>query len=322
MRQVAVADIGGTHARFAIAELRGAEVVSLGDTVELKTAEHATFERAWQEFGHRVGLDLPKELAVAFAGPVHEPTLKLTNSSWVIEPALIKERLGVDRYLILNDFSAVAHAVASLRPEDFRHLCGPEKIEPELGVTAIVGPGTGLGVAALLRKTDRYEVIESEGGHMDFAPLDPLEDKIIALLRLRFGRVSVERIAAGQGLRNLYEALGAIEGVVLNLNDDHLLWEAALEGTDSLATLALNRLCMSLGSVSGDFALAFGARSLVIAGGVGRRLIDHLPQSRFRERFIAKGRFDRRMEKIPVKIIRHPQPGLFGAAAAFAKQHA
>jgi glucokinase len=296
--------------------------MALGEPVTLKTNEHGSFQLAWQEFGRRAGIDLPNELAIAFAGPVGGDVLKLTNNPWVIRPALIKERLGVDRYVVVNDFGAVAYAVATLPDEHFRHLCGPERPLPATGVTSIVGPGTGLGVAALVKKADRYEVIETEGGHIDFAPLDLLEDKILTQLRRHFRRVSVERVAAGQGLWNLYEALGAIEGLDLTFHDEKELWAAALAGTDSLATAALDRLCLSLGAVSGDIALAQGANAVVIAGGVGLRLADYLPRSGFRDRFIAKGRFERRMDEMPVKLITHPQPGLYGAAAAFAKEHA
>jgi glucokinase len=322
VRQVAVADVGGTHARFALAGIERGKVVSLGDPITLKTAEHGSFQLAWQEFGRRGGIELPSELAIAFAGPVGGEVLKLTNNPWVIRPALIKERLGVDRYVVVNDFGAVAYAVATLPDEHFRHLCGPDRPLPKEGVTSIVGPGTGLGVAALLRKGDGYEVIETEGGHVDFAPLDLLEDQILGQLRRHFRRVSVERVAAGQGLWNLYEALGAIEGLDLTFHDEKELWTAALGGSDSLATAALDRLCLSLGAVSGDMALAQGANAVVIAGGVGLRLADYLPRSGFRDRFIAKGRFERRMDEMPVKLITHPQPGLFGAAAAFAKEHA
>jgi len=321
VRQVAVADVGGTHARFALAEIDGGRVGALSEPVTLKTSEHGSFQLAWQEFGRRSGIDLPNELAIAFAGPVGGEMLKLTNNPWVIRPALIKERLGVDRYTIVNDFGAVAHAVATLGDEHFRHLCGPERPLPEQGVISIVGPGTGLGVAALLRKAGGYEVIETEGGHVDFAPLDVLEDRILTQLRRNFRRVSVERIASGRGLWNLYEALGAIEGQSLTFHDEKELWTAALAESDSLANAALDRLCLTLGSVAGDMALAQGAVAVVIAGGVGLRLANFLPKSGFQDRFIAKGRFERRMDEMPVKLITHAQPGLIGAAAAFAKEH-
>src|SRR5690606_27726802 len=130
---------------------------------------------------------------------------------------------------------------AQLGPDSLQHICGPDKPLPDEGVTSIVGPGTGLGVGQLLRRDGRYHVIETEGGHIDFAPLDDLEDAILRHLRRRFTRVSVERIAAGPGLANIHEALAAIERRPVESRDDKALWEAAQSGSDSLATAALER---------------------------------------------------------------------------------
>jgi len=321
MRRVAVADVGGTHARFALAEIEGGRVVSLGEPLKLQTSDHASFQLAWEEFGRRKAIDLPEELALSFAGPVGGEVLKLTNNPWVIRPALMKERLGVERFTIVNDFGAVGYAVATLPDEEFRHVCGPDRSLPDEGMVSIVGPGTGLGVAALLRGPDHYDVIETEGGHIDFAPLDNLEDQILTHLRRNFRRVSAERLIAGRGLWNIYDALAAIEGRDTMFHDEKELWTAALENRDSLANAALDRFCLTLGAVAGDMALAQGASAVVIAGGLGLRLIEHLPRSGFRDRFIAKGRFERRMDDMPVKLITYPEPGLYGAAAAFAKEH-
>ena len=322
MKPIVAADIGGTHARFAIATLDGKTVAGLAEPVTLKTGEHASFETAWEEFQRRSGGALPRELAMAVAGPVGGETLQLTNNPWVIRPALVREKLAPGGLTIVNDFGAVAHAVAALDGDAFQTICGPDRPLPEDGVITILGPGTGLGVAALLRRRHGYAVIETEGGHIDFAPLDSLEDRILAHLRSNFRRVSVERLISGRGLMNIYEALGAIEGHVSAIRDDQSLWAAALGGSDSLAAAALDRFCLCLGAVAGDLALVHGASSVVIGGGVGLRLADHLPQSGFGSRFIAKGRFERRMADIPVKLITHPQPGLLGAAAAFANEHA
>ena len=114
MRNIVTADIGGTHARFALAAIEDGRVREVDEPVTLKTAEHASFQTAWEEFGRRRGIDLPDELAIAFAGPVGGEVLKLTNNPWVIRPALMGERLGVERFTIVNDFGAVAHAVASI----------------------------------------------------------------------------------------------------------------------------------------------------------------------------------------------------------------
>ncbi len=320
-RTIVVADIGGTHARFALAEIDGGHVVSLGEPVTLKTSEHASFSTAWAEFGRQCGCELPSALGMAFAGPVGGELLKLTNNPWVIRPALMEEKLGVTQFRIVNDFGAIAYAVAELDEDSFVHLCGPERPLPREGVTTILGPGTGLGVAQLLKVGEHSHVIETEGGHVDFAPLDSLEDKILAYLRRSFRRVSVERVVSGSGLVNIYTALAAIEGKAVTPPEDKALWTAALEGSDALASAALDRFCLSLGAVAGDLALAHGANGVVVAGGLGYRLRDHLHKSGFDDRFIAKGRFERRMEMIPVKLVTHPQPGLFGAAAAFAREH-
>jgi glucokinase len=321
MNRIVAIDIGGTHARFALAEVERGRVIRLGDVCTLKTADHDGLETAWAAFQAEIGRPLPNAAAIALAGPAQGEVLKLTNNDWVIRPARISGTLGTERFTLINDFGAVAHAVAQLGEEHFSHLCGPERPLPEEGVISIIGPGTGLGVAQLIRGAGHYHAVETEGGHVDFAPLDALEDRILAHLRLRHGRVSVERVASGMGLANLYEALAAIEGRDPSQRDEKALWQAAMAGEDSLAAAAFDRFCLSLGSVAGDIALAQGAQAVVIGGGLGLRLAGHLPRSGFRDRFIAKGRFERRMDAIPVKIVTYGQPGLFGAAAAFAAEH-
>ena len=321
-RALVVADIGGTHARFALAEIDGGRVISMGQPVTLRTAEHASFETAWQQFARGVEGGLPDALGMAFAGPVGSDTLKLTNNPWVIRPSQLQERLGVRSHKIVNDFGAVAHAVTQLGSEHFDHVCGPDIPLPATGMTSIIGPGTGLGVAQLLKTASGHHVIETEGGHIDFAPLDALEEQILAHLRRSFRRVSVERIIAGGGLVNLYTAIAAIEGRPAAAVDEKSIWGAALAGDDQVAVAALDRFFLSLGSVAGDLALAHGSNAVVIAGGLGYRLRERIPTSGFNHRFIAKGRFERRMEGIPVKLLNHPQPGLFGAAVAFAQEFA
>jgi glucokinase len=321
MIEVVAADIGGTHARFAIACVENGQVASLGDPVTLKAAEYASLQTAWQAFGEVKGRTLPRHAAIAVASPVGGEVIKLTNNPWVIRPNLICERLEVDDYTLINDFGAIGHAVAHAPDDQFLHICGPDQPLPREGTISICGPGTGLGVAQVLRLPDRYVVLETEGGHMDFAPLDPTEDKLLARLRKAFTRVSAERVVSGPAIVDIYEMLAGLEGRAVQQITDKEIWSAALEKGDSLALAALDRFCLSLGAVAGDYALAHGARGVVIAGGLGLRLKDHFPQSGFAERFVAKGRFQNLMAAIPVKLITHPQPGLFGAAAAFAQAH-
>jgi glucokinase len=195
----------------------------------------------------------------------------------------------------------------------------------ETGTISIIGPGTGLGVAHCAgdRAVDSgYHVQATEGGHIDFAPLDSDRGCDPGRLRKRHRRVSVERVVSGPGLVDIYETLASIEGRAIQQLDDKAFWALGTSGEDSLAAAAVDRFCLSLGSVAGDIALAQGGfAGVVIAGGLGLRIKDTLLRSGFAERFRAKGRFEGLMAGLPVKLITHPQPGLFGAAAAFARQH-
>ena len=319
MKIVAV-DIGGTNARFALAEVAGGRVVELGEPTVFHTADVASFERAYAAFGEKVGA-LPKAMAVSFAGPVHGAVLKLTNSAWAIRPEELPRALELDHFLILNDFGAVAHAVMQSDAVHLRPICGPDAPLPEEGVVSIVGPGTGLGVAYARASGGGYVVTETEGGHLDFAALDGVEDRILATMRKDYRRVSNERLVSGPGLAHIHRVLAEIEGRAVPVRDDVALWTAAIDGSDSLARAALDRFCLIFGAVAGDLALAQGASAVVLAGGVGLRLADRLATSGFAERFVAKGRFERMMSEMPVRLITHPQPGLFGAAAAFARRY-
>lgn len=321
MTEIVTVDIGGTHARFALAGVADGRVVHLGEATTLKTSEHASFQTAWEEYGRILGQPLPRATAIAIAGPVQGEIIRFTNNPWIIRPALICEKLDVEAFTLINDFGAVGHAVAQASDGHFQHMCGPDIPLPETGTISIIGPGTGLGVAHVLRGDEQYHVQPTEGGHIDFAPLDTIEDAILAHLRKRYRRVSVERVVSGPGLVEIFEALAAIEGQAIPRYDDKALWQLGLSGEDSLAAAAVDRFCQSLGSVAGDIALAQGGSGVVIAGGLGLRIKHVLLRSGFAERFRAKGRFEAMMADVPVKLITHPQPGLFGAAAAFAMEH-
>jgi glucokinase len=322
MSQLVAVDIGGTHARFALARIAADGTITLGEPATLHTRDHASFQTAWQDFARANGGVLPRAVAIAVAGPVGGEVIRFTNNPWLIRPALIEEKLGVDRYSLVNDFGAVGHAVARAGAEHFLHLAGPDTPLPEGGTLSIVGPGTGLGVAHVWRDGHGgYRVQATEGGHIDFAPLDLIEDAILAHLRQRHNRVSVERVVSGPGLVDIYQALAALEHRAVQQLDDKALWALGTSGEDSLAAAAVDRFCLSLGSVAGDIALAQGAGGVVIAGGLGLRIKDTLLKSGFASRFCAKGRFAGLMGALPVKLITHPQPGLYGAAAAFATEH-
>ena len=322
MTELVAADIGGTHARFALARLDGAgNVVALDEPVVMRCAEHASLQMAWEAFGTTIGRKLPRAAALAVAGPVVGEELKLTNNPWVIRPAMVNEKLGVDAHVLVNDFEAVAYAVGACGADQFQHVCGPDVPLPDVGTISVLGPGTGLGVGLLVKRGGNdWQVLPTEGSHGDFSPVDSLEDAILAHFRRRFGRVSAERVVSGPGLADIHAALATLEDQAIQPMDDKTLWSLAMSGEDSLAAAALDRFCLALGTFAGNIALAHGAGGVVIGGGLGARLADHLPRSGFAGRFAAKGRFETLMRSLPVKLITHPQPGLFGAAAAFGRK--
>ncbi len=325
--KIAVADIGGTHARFALATLVNGAVASLDKATVFSAAQYSSLESAWNAFTMTLGEDVPRHGAFAIAAPVEcaaaigGQELRLANSAWHIRPASLQRELGLDRLTLVNDFGAVAHAVAKLPDQDFHHICGPDIAVPRSGVISICGPGTGLGVSAVLRTGNIHHVIATEGGHQDFAPLDSIEDRLAGRLRERHGRVSIERVVAGPAIVAIYQTLAEIENSAVPALDDRAIWSLAMDDHDDLALAAVERFFLSLGAVAGDLALAHGARAVVIAGGLALRLRDRFSGSGFAARFSAKGRFESLMATVPVKLVTHPNPGLYGAAVAFAQEH-
>jgi glucokinase len=318
MIDLIAADIGGTNARFARATLDDRGVPTLGEVRKYKVADYPSLAACWKHFAAEDGGDLPGAAAIAFAAPIAQEVIKLTNSSWVVRPAHLAQELGLASVRLVNDFEAVAHAVARLPNDSFELLFGPDEPFPQDGGVTIVGPGTGLGVALIAFDDGKSHIIATEGGHTDFAPLDRLEGQILDQLRSDYRRVSTERICAGPGLNNLYKALATITHEKVELLSDADLWSVALDGSNPLARTALERFCLSLGSVAGDLSLAHGPHSVVLAGGLIQRLKDFLVKDGgFHARFTAKGRYEALMRTIPVRIAVHPEIGLFGAAAAY-----
>lgn len=321
--KIVTIDVGGTNARFAIAEIGEGHVRHMGEPTTFATGGVSGLAAAWKRFEKTQPEALPRAASIAVAGPVNEDEIRFTNSHWVIKPAELADELGVDSHVLINDFEAVGHAVARAKPEYFVHLAGPDEALPDHGVTSIAGPGTGLGVAQLIHTGNGgYRVQPTEGGHIGFAPEDRVEEQLLDHVRGVFPRVSVERMCSGPAIVQIAEAIAHIENLPMPSGDDRELWLSALTGSDQVAVKACERFCMILGAAAGDFALAHGANGVVIAGGLGLRLKETLTKPGFAERFVYKGRFKGLMQKIPVKLITHPQPGLFGAAAAYAQTHA
>jgi glucokinase len=317
MTDIIAADIGGTNARFARAKLDARNVPTLGKVRKYKVADYPSLQACWAAFAKDEGADLPKAASIAFATAIGRDVIKLTNSSWMIRPDTLDEELGLKHLRLVNDFEAVGHAVARLPDTNLPLLFGEDRPFPRDGGVTILGPGTGLGVAMIAFDDGEPHVMATEGGHLDFAPLDQAEEKILAYLRDKFLRVSTERVVSGPGLNNIYKALATIGHARVLMMDDAELWQAALDDSDPFARTALDRFCLCYGSVAGDLALAHGPHGVVLAGGLTQRMRAYLPASGFHGRFTAKGRFESLMKSVPIRLALHDEIGLYGAAAAF-----
>jgi glucokinase len=309
-----VADIGGTHARFAIAELAAGARPAIGPMKRYRTRDHEGLAEAWAKFAEESGGELPRDAAIAVAAPIEGEELRFMNSAWRIPRFEIAAELGLERLTLLNDFGAVAHAVLVLDAQAFEPIAGPESL-PSEGVISVIGPGTGLGVALLSRRPGQVTVIETEAAHIGFAPLDPEEEALADTLTERYGRASLERIVSGPGLIDIYTHLGGEAEIDTNRAGD--LWTAAIEGTDAIAVHALDILVRCFGAAAGDISLAHGAMGVAITGGLANRIATLLRSPAFAARFTAKGRYQERMHRVAVVLGTYAEPGLLGAAVAF-----
>ena len=313
-----VGDIGGTNARFALVDL-SAPGIELRESKSLANADFASLQHAIEHYLAGVSAQ-PRRAALAVACPVGSDEIRLTNRAWSFSQRELQATLGLSELRMLNDFGAVAWAIPALQADDLVTLHGTFET-PLQGPISVLGPGTGLGVALLVGSPQcGWQVVETEGGHVGFAPIGDEERAISAWLTAQHGRTSTERLLCGKGLSEIDAVLrsaGAETSLEMPpLRDPADVVQTALEGHDIPARQALARFCAVLGSVAGDCALIHGARSVVIAGGIMPRFIPFLRSSAFRERLLAKGRMAALLESVPIHVITHPHPGLLGAACA------
>jgi glucokinase len=313
-----VGDVGGTNARFAIAHMIQGKPV-LEHHQSFPASEHPTFLGGVKAFID--GCDVkPTGGVIAVAGPVTDGEIDLTNSPWRVSEAEL-ETLGMKPVRLINDFEALAWGAPVVPADQLASLGGPEEGDHESAI-AVLGPGTGFGVSALVRDGRGGEMaMPSEGGHACFPPGDAVEDEILRILRRRYDRVSIERLICGPGLLNMHRALAEIDGRETHIEDPAEITETALANPNSPCGATLARFCAILGAVAGDIALTTGARGGVyIAGGIAPRILPFLKASPFRERFERKGRFADYMKAIPTNVILHKHAALLGAArVAFAQ---
>jgi glucokinase len=304
-----IADIGGTNARFAVAQGGRFDHLSV-----LPTAGYPTMQAAAREFLAGLPADLSiTRAALDIAGPVAGDVVSLTNSAWSFSIAAARSELGLTDLRVFNDFAATAMGIPHLEPADSIKIGGGERVAH--GPTAVIGPGTGLGVASLVHGSDGWVVAPGEGGHVTMPAATREESRILDLLRDRFGHVSAERVLSGQGICNLYEAVCILSGQPSRGLTDRAITAAALAGEDAACERVLDLFCAMLGTVAGNLAMTLGATGgLFITGGILPHFADRFVASGFRERFESKGRLSGYLRSIPAYLVVHPNPALVGLA--------
>ena len=309
-----VADIGGTNARFALCEpdREGLECVRT-----LQCADYPNAVDAIRHYLSDLSLTSPLAVCIAAAGPLIDGVLSVTNNHWLIDQNKVQSDLGINQVKLLNDFEAIAWSLPHLG-EDSLDTIGQTSCRalPEDNFNiAVLGPGTGLGSGGMFARNGHRFPLVGEGGHIGFAPKSKVQIEILEILREKYDRVCAERLLSGSGIENIYWALNVLRGEPLGTLSASEIFASASDGGNAVAADATQLFYEILGQVAGDMALVLGARDGVyLGGGIVKRYPEMLHISGFRNAFESKGRHRSMMEKIPTRLIMHPEPGLLGAS--------
>lgn len=307
-----LADIGATHARFALESAPGV----IGAVAVLQSEDFAGIEPLIRHYLARQGEPLIQHAAIAIAYPVDGDVARMTNRNWQFSIEALRQSLGLQTLLVVNDFTALAMALPKLSAEQRRQIGGG--MPRESAVIGLLGPGTGLGVSGLIPMADRWVTLGSEGGHVSFAPADERELCVLQYAWRKYPHVSAERLVSGPGLELCHAALAEAAGQPGGLTAPEI-GARALAGSDALCVEALTCFCAMLGTVAADLAVTLGAfGGIYIGGGIVPRLGEFLDRSPFRARFEAKGRMSAYLAQVPTYVITAEHPAFLGVAAILA----
>ncbi|WP_340679372.1 glucokinase [Paraglaciecola sp.] len=310
-----VADVGGTNIRLAhIADgkLTNVKKYLCSDYSTITAAIQAYFA-AFPKIKFTAG-------CLGVACPVNGDFISMTNNSWQFSITKLQESLGLQWLDVINDFTAVAHAVTVLNQQQKEQVGQGQAVATDN--IAVFGPGTGLGVKHLTHTSEGWLALDGEGGHVDFAAVDEEDIAILRFLTAKHGHASAEEVMSGRGLLQIYQALAEHKGVPAVFDDPVDITDRALDGSCELSRATLTQFCRIMGSFAGNLALNMGTRGGVyIGGGIAPRFLNFLKDSDFRMRFEAKGRFRDYVASIPTFIITEPDHGLIGAMAYLAQNH-
>ena len=311
-----VADIGGTNIRVGIADATGA----IKALTVFQCREYAGLSDVLKKYiGDNNINDMQINACLAIACPVDNDLISMTNLPWEFSKSAIKSELNLDKLLLINDYTAIAHSVPYLT-KDQKVQIGKGEVVPGRPIS-ICGPGTGLGVANVVPHGESWISLGGEGGHVDFAPIDEVEQHILKFLLKKYSHVSYEQLLSGLGIEQIYQALCDYHGETAKNYGAKDISGNAVENTCARCVETLEQFCKTLGSFAGNLSLTLGSFSGVyIAGGIVPRFIEFIKNSEFRIRFEEKGRLSPFNSNIPTYVITESQPGIIGALA-FLRQH-
>lgn len=308
---VLVGDIGGTNARFALLVDSHAEPKEFP---VVQTADYATIDDAIEQTVINHTSIRPRSTILAVAGPVDGDEIDLTNCDWVVRPKDLIANLGFEDVTVLNDFEAQALAVVSIEKKYLHQIGGHD--EEIIATRVVLGPGTGLGVAGLVRTSKAWVPVPGEGGHIDIGPRSERDYQVFPHIETIEGRVAAEQILCGRGLRNLYLAICAADKITPVLDTPPDITAAGLDGSNPQAVETLELFVTYLGRIAGDLALVFKAHGGVyLSGGIPQRILSALQTGSFRAAFEDKAPHTHFMREIPVRVVVHPLAALSGLSA-------
>lgn len=309
-----VADIGGTHARFALVD--NSPAADQRGLVEVKVFKCADFDGPAETFiayQNYLGHSLPERACVAAAGPVSGNEVSFTNLNWHLSAKDLRKELNLKKLQIVNDFTAVAHAVSALHPQDVKTLYAAET-RPG-GRQVVLGAGTGLGVAALNYVDGAVHVIDSEAGHSRFSPANAEQRELLRNISRGEDYVSMEMLLAGPGIPRIHEAVCAIHGLLFQPMSAEEITSHARNETDASCQITMELYVQVLAGFCSNLALTFGARGgLYLAGDVLRALEPLLLHKSFIKRYLDAGIMSEYVEQTPLSLVLVQDPGLRGAA--------
>lgn len=306
---ILAADIGGTSTRLRL--VHGAETL---DEKDYSSQDYPDLNSILDNF---IKANSPVDLqsaCLAVAGPVRDGTARVTNLPWEVHESLISEDFTIPQVRIINDFEAIGYALAILSPDDFYELQAgsPDSV----GTRALIGAGTGLGVAIVTRCGERWQVLPGEGGHVDFAPRTAEQQALLDYLQQQSTRVSVEMLLSGPGLERIYEFIctqnginpGSVRRTAASISS------TALIGRDPLAVKTLDLFVEIYGAQAGNLALtSLATGGVFIAGGIAPKILSLLKRGRFIEMFSDKPPMSELLHSMPVRVVLNTRSGLLGA---------